>query len=431
MRILLISPRWAGFGNRKKVKVREREVHPLTLGIIAALSGDHEVHIIDEQVQRIPFQETWDLVGITCTTYVAPQAYQIAGVFRSRGVPVIMGGVHPTLMPEECLRHGDSVVRGEAETVWERVLHDAEKRNLAPVYEGGAVTDMSLIPPPRRDLFHRPGRSAEYVQATRGCGWTCNYCYLQYVGWGAHRKRPLDEVIKEIRSIDRRFVLMVDDNLFVDREYALDLFRAMIPLGKFWWAQAPTTICWDDELLQAAYQSGCFALSIGFQTINTASIEQARVTQNRVERYREAVRNLHRHRLLVDGTFIFGFDADPPTIFRDTAEAVLDLELDTYTFYMLTPYPGTPYFAQLEEEERIIDYNWAHYDWDHVVMQPQGMSAEELATGVAWAYNTLDTSRFNWMKRHVARNAWVLGRSPRLAAFLLRQNLPQPYRVDY
>ncbi len=431
MRILLISPRWSGYGSRRKIKVHEREVHPLTLGIIAALCGDHDVRIVNEHTQRIPFDEPWDLVGLTCTTYVAPRAYQIAADFRARGVPVVMGGVHPNLMPEECLQNCDAVVRGEVELVWQDVLRDAERGELAPTYDGQVVTDMSLIPNPRRDLYSSPRQPAAYFQATRGCGRTCEFCYLQYVGWGPHRKRPIDRVIAEMRTIPQRFVIIVDDNLFVDRDYAMELFREMIPLKKFWWAQTPVTACLDEELLEAAYRSGCFAVCVGFQSINRASLEQADIVKNRVEHYCEAVRNLHRHRILVDGSFIFGFDPDPPTIFRDTIEAIRDMKLDNQTLYTLTPYPGTPYFKQLEQEGRIIDRDWSHFDWDHVVLQPKGMTAEELDRGMDWAFKEVNVGGFRWMMQRIMRNSWVLARSPRLAAFLLHQNFPQRRNVDY
>jgi len=431
MRILLVSPRWAGHGNRKKIKVREDEVHPLALGIIAALSEGHDVRIVNEHTHQVPYRDGWDLVGITSTTFTAPRAYEIAREFRTRGIPVVMGGVHPTLMPDECLDHCDTVVRGEAENVWRDVLRDAAENTLRPVYEGGVASDLSLVPTPRRDLFRAPRQAAAYVQATRGCGWTCEFCYLQYTGWGEHRKRPVERVVGEIRGIGQRIILFVDDNLFVDRDYALALLREVTPLRRFWWAQAPITVCFDEELLEACARSGCFALSVGFQTVSGPSIEEARVAQNRVERYGEAARNLHRHRILVDGTFIFGFDGDPPTIFDDTVAAVRDMDLDSYTFYMLTPYPGTPYFERLARAGRIVDQDWAHYDWDHAVLQPGSMSADELARGVARVYDALDTSWLRWAMRGLLRNRWALARSPRLAAFLVRQNAPQRYGITY
>jgi len=431
MKILLVNPRWAGFGNRKKVKVREEEVEPLTLGIIAALSPGHDVTILDENVRGVRFGREWDLVGITATTFTAPRAYEIAERFRALRIPVVMGGVHASMMPQECLLHCDAVVRGEAEPVWQTVLQDVQDRALRPLYEGGMLTDMSQIPIPRRDLYSRSNAQAVYVQFSRGCGWTCEFCYLQYVKWEQHRMRPIEQIVDEVKDIPQPYLLIVDDNLFIDRAYALQVFEALTPLRKYWWAQAPTTIGDDDELLAAAYRSGCFALSIGFQTVNNSSLQLAQVAQNRIEYYAKLVQNLHKHKLLVDGTFIFGFDTDTPAIFKDTVDSIRALQLDAHTFYMVTPYPETPFYRRLEADGRIVDKNWAHYDWDHAVIEPKGMSAQQLTDGVKWAYDTMDAGQWRWVAQQLQHNAWVLRRSPKLAAFLLRQNLPQRYAVDY
>lgn len=431
MRVLLISPQWAGLGNRRKVKVREREVHPLGIGVVAALSSGHDVRVVDEHLERVPFDEPWDLVGITCATYQAPRAFSIADRFGARGVPVVMGGVHATLMPRECLRHSKAVVRGEAERAWGQVLADGEARRLQPLYEGGVLDDMARVPAPRRDLYRPQPREAAYVQATRGCGGRCTFCYLGHVGWGAFRPRPVAAVVEELRALAQRFVLFVDDNLWADRAYAVALFDAMAPLGKLWWAQAPVTVGEDHALLEAARSAGCFALSIGFKSINRAAIGEARVVQNRVDQYCETVRAVRSQRILVDGTFIFGFDSDPPTIFRDTVAAIRELGLDAHTFYLLTPYPGTTCFEQLEREGRIVDHNWAHYDWDHAVLQPLQITLDQLRDGVAWAYRELERSPGRWAMRQVIRNGRTLMRSPRLAMFLLRQNWPQRHDVNY
>lgn len=432
MRILLVSPRWEGVGNRKKVKVREARARPLTLGILAALCPPgHEVRIVDEHAGPIPYSPTWDLVGITCTTYRAPRAYAIAGLFKTLGVPVVMGGVHPTLQPRECLKHCSAVVRGEAEPVWARVLDDAARGELEPIYEGGVLEDLSQIPIPRRDLYGPPRQNPAYLQATRGCGWKCRFCYLQDVGWGAFRGRPIDHVVAELRATEAPVVALVDDNLFVNRRYALDLLGELRGLGKHWWAQAPSTVCMDDELLEAAKRSGCFALSIGFQTIHSGSLKQARVGQNRIDRYCAQVHNVRRHRILVDSTWIFGFDDDPPTIFGETAEAIQDMGVDAYSLYFLTAYPGTPEYDRIEAEGRIVERDLARFDWDHPVVRPRLMSTDDLARGVAQAYQRLDGSALRWLVRSLTRNQWLPRSEPYLAAYLLSNTFYQPYRVDY
>jgi len=234
-----------------------------------------------------------------------------------------------------------------------------------------------------------------------------------------------------MKNIKQPVIAIVDDNLFVNRRYTLALFREMESLGKFCWTQAPSTVCLDDEVLEAAYRCGCFALSIGFRTVNKGSLEQTRVKQNRIDRYCEQVKNVRSHRILVDSTWIFGFDQDPPTIFKDTAEAILEMRVDAYSLYFLTAYPGTAEYERFKHEGRIYDTNLAHYDWDHLVIQPESMTIEQLAEGVAWTYNRFDDSWLHWLKRQLGRNNWVLGRSPRLAAYLLHNTFYQPYRVEY
>jgi radical SAM superfamily enzyme YgiQ (UPF0313 family) len=392
MKILLISPRWSVYKRTAKNYQREMAAFPLTLGILASLSDGHEVRLVDEHREAVPFEEHWDLVGITATTYRSMRAYEIAERFRRKGTKVVLGGIHPTLMAEEALLHADAIVRGEAETIWKQVLGDAENDKLSGIYEGGTTHDMSQIPFPRRDLYGPRPQPAVWVQATRGCGLCCKFCYLQYTGWGAHRQRPIEAVIEEMSTLTQPITFIVDDNLYIDRDYAMSLMEKMIPLKLKWWSQAPTTVAYDKELLDLARRSGCFSFSIGFQTINKSSIDQCQIMQNRVERYQEIVATLHEANILVDATFIFGFDSDPPTIFRDTVAAIHDLEIDAYAFYFLTPYPGTPYFEQLEQEGRIFDRDWANYDWTYVVHQPKRMSLAELVNGFRWAYRTLDST---------------------------------------
>ncbi|MBN1945234.1 MAG: B12-binding domain-containing radical SAM protein [Bradymonadales bacterium] len=405
MRILFISPRWAGYKKTDRNYQREMAAYPLTLGILAGLSEGHQVRLVDEHREPVPFDEPWDLVGITTTTYRSNRAYQIADRFRELGIRVVLGGIHPTLMPTEALQHADAVVRGEAEPIWGRVLSDAENGTLGGLYEGGMTLDMASIPFPRRDLYGPQPQPTTWIQATRGCSLCCKFCYLQYTGWGTHRQRPVELVIEEMKTLSHNLIFLVDDNLFVDRDYAMSLMERMIPLNKLWWSQAPTTVAYDEELLELARRSGCYSFSIGFQSINRGGIRQCRVMQNRIERYHDIVRALHRHNILVDATFIFGFDADTPNIFQDTVDAITDLEIDAYAFYFLTPCPGTRYFDELDREGRIFNRNWEEYDWTYVVHTPKTMSVQELERGYHWAWNTLDN---NFEQTAFVRERWAL-----------------------
>lgn len=434
LNILLVNPAWRGFGNRKKIKASESSVHPLTLGIVAGVimahNSNHTVTVIDQNNQEIPFNEKFDLVGITVNTYTADAAYAISRRFKGQA-RVVLGGVHATLMPDECLKHADAVVTGEAEAALPRLLDDLQAEQLEKIYRGDTLTDLAGIPIPDRSLICLPGSDAAYVQATRGCDNICKFCYLRYVTWSPHRKRPVDDVIRELRGISEKVILFVDDNMFVDRDYCLELFGRMKTLGKFWWAQAPTTLARDGELLAAAAESGCFSLSYGFQTVNEKSLQGDMILQNRIRDYREIVALTQQAGILVDGTFIFGFNGDAKSIFRTTVKMIIEMNLDTYTFYMLTPYPGTPYYEEYRKSKRLVTDNHEKFDWDHAVIEPENMTSIELDKGVRWAYRTLDRYyRATFWKRALT-NYRFLFKSIDLVRFLLSSGIPRKYRNDY
>jgi radical SAM superfamily enzyme YgiQ (UPF0313 family) len=293
------------------------------------------------------------------------------------------------------------------------------------------VADLSVVPIPDRTLFTLKGANAAYVQATRGCDNVCRFCYLQYVNWGPYRARPVDAVLAELDTIPQDVILFVDDNMFVDREWGLELFTRMKGKGKHWWAQAPTTLAHDDELLQAAADSGCFSLSYGFQSINASSLQADRILQNRIDSYRMVVEKSQRLGILVDGTFIFGFDSDDAGVFPATETMIKAMGLDTYTFYQLTVYPGTPYYDRLAAEGRVISSDLGRFDWDHAVIQPQRMSAQELEDGVRRLYARLDR---HYRRRFAGRalgHANLLFKSVGLARFLLSSGYPRGYDIRY
>lgn len=394
LRILLIQPAWDGLGYRRKIKVDERAMHPLTLGVVAALSRPHDVRIMDEARETVPVSALgFDVAGISVNTFNAPRAYAMADRFRAQGVPVVMGGPHVALMPDECSGHADSVVVGDAEDTWPRLLGDLAARRLQPRYVSRPSHGLPL-PAPRRDLFRRDSRDLAWCQISRGCANACRFCYLQYMPDAGMRLRRPGEVVEELRALPQSIILFVDDNVFCARDYVREVLRAITPLGKRWWIQAPTTIHEDPELIPLMARSGCYAVSIGFQTASDLTIRNERIVQNHVLQYGALVRELHRHRILVDGTFMFGFDSDDRGTFEATGELIAGLGLDTYTFYFLTPYPGTEYFAQFEREGRILHRDWSRYDWDHVVVRPAQMSVEELREGVRRLTARLDRGYF-------------------------------------
>jgi radical SAM superfamily enzyme YgiQ (UPF0313 family) len=424
VKILLVKPNWFVHGGQYRYLEHVRFT-PLSLGILAALSDGHEVRIADGDWEKIPYEEDFDLVGITVTTFTSERAFAAAKRFRERGARVVLGGVHPTILPEECLGHADSIVVGEAEYVWEGLLRDAERGGLERVYRAERPTRMDDVPTPRRDLLNEPSWFA-CVQATRGCPNSCRYCYLPSVPWREFRTRSTERVVEEVAGLRQNLLFFVDDNLFADREYALALFRAMAPLKKTWAIQAPTTIGDDDEMLDAMAESGCFNAQVGFQSFNSRSLEWASVEHNRVEKYKSLVDKLHARNIFATGFLMFGFDSDKMDTFEVTVRMVDRIGLDDANLYILTPYPGTALYAQFEGEGRLLPgKRRTQFGWSHAVFKPKHMTPEELERGVQWAYDRL----YRHFRRRLAKallKQWrLLLKNPRLTGVLIGGSLRQ------
>lgn len=387
-KILLIQPSWQGLGFRRKIKVNERLIRPLAAATVAALCGNREVRVMDESVEPVPRDlSAWDLIGITVYTFNAQRAFAIADAARAQGKVVVLGGPHLSLAREDCLLHADAVVVGDAEGAFETLLADHEAGRLKREYAGCGNGTVAI---PRRDLMRGPTGNAAWMQVSRGCTNSCSFCYLHAMPEREMRFKPLEEAVKELASLREEIILFVDDNLFCARDYALKFFRAITPLGKKWWMQAPANIVDDPELLEAAAASGCFCLSIGFQTVNPEAARREKIFHNPVHRYGELVGKLHSLGIFVDGTFIFGFDSDTPESFRATKRMIKETCLNTYTFYFLTPYPGLGQHAEWVAQGRLPRAVSDDFDWEHPMLKPAGMTAGELAGGIKGLYAELD-----------------------------------------
>jgi radical SAM superfamily enzyme YgiQ (UPF0313 family) len=397
VKILLIKPRWFVKDGVYRF-LPDVSFEPLHLGILAALSEGHDVKVIDQDWDEVPFAEGFDMVGLTVTTFSSRRAFDIADVFRGKGAKVVIGGVHACLMPEECLQHADTIVIGEAEYVWPQLLKDAEAGLLKKTYQQAQPTNMDDVPIPRRDLL-RQNSLVGMIQATRGCNHACKFCYLPSVPWHQHRHRSPAKVYEEIKGMKQNVVFFVDDNLFVDEEYAIALCEKIAPLKRAWSVQAPTTITKNPRLLKAMQKSGCFFVQVGFQTVHPASLERAGVVQNRVEHYQEIVRSFHEHGILVQGFFIFGFDNEDQRIFKTAETHIKQMGLEDALLYILTPYPGTPIYDQLKGEGRLLLEDRDKYGWANAVFQPAKMTAQELEQGVQQTYENL----FYFFKRRAPK----------------------------
>lgn len=418
MRILLVKPRWFVHGGIYRYLERAHFT-PLHLCILAALSEGHEVTIADCDRESIPFDKDFDLVGITSTTFTSQMAYDIARRFRKKGTSVVIGGVHASLLPEECLEHADAVAVGEAENIWPEILKDKERKTLKRMYRSERPVDMNQVPFPRRDLLSRDYWLAT-VQATRGCTNSCRFCYLSNMPWRVYRKRAIELVCEEISSIKQRLIFFVDDNLFADENYAMQLFKEIGPLRKDWSVQVPTTIGRNPRLIECMAQSGCFLVQVGFQTVNPQSLNWAAVHQNRVEEYSRLVKLLHVNGIGVQSFWIFGFDHDDKSVFSRTVEMIKRIGVDDAYLYILTPYPGTSLYEQFAREGRLIDgHDRTKYGWANAVFKPMRMTVEELEKGVQEMYFVLQRHFRRLLPRQVLRHGRVLMRNPMLAISLL------------
>lgn len=412
MKILLIAPasgKWRHVGRRRWLNGKTFRFSLLSLLSVAAESpAEAEIRIVDEQIDEIPWDADVDLVGITCMTALAPRAYEIAQRFRSRRIPVVLGGVHPTLCPEDAMRHADAIVVGEAEGVWQQVVADASRGQLQRIYRNEQPALTGLKRPPRHLLSAGKYATIHAVQATRGCPHGCDFCAIAAFNRHTQRQRPVEAVVAEIEDLPSRWFMFVDDNLTADRDYARRMFAALKPLGKRWVTQSTLAIADDPSLVQLMAEAGCAAIFAGLETFSEENLDAVNKTCHRVEQYREAINLLHRHGITVEAGIVFGFDGDGPDVFQRTLKMLDDLEVDLVQVSVFTPLPGTPRATLLAN--RIFDRDWADYDFHHAVFQPAKMSPRDLQAGHDWVtyqfYRPWRILRRLW--RHLRRpGAWA------------------------
>ncbi len=364
---------------------------PITLALLAALVPkelDADIKIYDETAGPIPLDLDADVIAMTCITGTAMRCYRYADYFRSCGICVIIGGVHPTLMPEEAAKHADSVITGLGEDNFPRALNDYKNGCLKPMYHQDSITTIEGRPLPRKDLLDKSKYiTLNTVEAIRGCCHTCTFCaYPQAFGKTLY-KRTIDDIITEIRTLKGKFVVFPDVNLISDVSFAKELFTAMIPLKKWWFGLTTTSIGHDPELLDLFRKSGCKGLLIGFESVNQETQKDIHKGVNSVSEYKVLMSSLHRYGIMVMGCFAFGADGDGKDVFERTVKMCDEIKIDLPRFAVITPFPKTPFFNELEEQGRIIEREWALYDVEHVVYKPKNMTKEELEQGIYTAWN--------------------------------------------
>jgi radical SAM superfamily enzyme YgiQ (UPF0313 family) len=375
----------------------------LALANIAALTPDkHDIQVCDEQISPIDYDLDVDLVAISVNTSISQRAYEIADNFREKGIRVVLGGLHPTLMPYESLKHADSIVIGDADGTWNELLIDFENNNLKKKYISDQTKDL-ILPTPRWEIFKGMGYvTTNFIEATRGCSNNCKFCSTSPFYSYKHRTRQIDVIIKDIkkvRSFPKKFIFFVDDNIVCNKEYAKELFRALIPLNIYWISQATVDIGDDEELIKLAAKSGCFGLFLGFDSILETNLQDMNKKHNKVENYKRAVDLLHKYGIGVEGGFIFGYDNDTPDVFRDTYNFLADSNMESFLAIYLTPIPGTQMYNEFEEQKRLITDDYSKYDFRHIVVKPKNMSNKQLYDGVSWISREFNSKKF--MKKRV------------------------------
>ncbi len=390
LRIVLISPKGPLYRHRKGIFKKSLRYKPLTLTTLAALvpaDVPAEITLIDEGIQDVPDGIEADLIGITVITGTAPRAYQLAAGFRARGITVVLGGPHVTLIPEDAQPHADVVVVGYAEDTWPELLRDHVAGRLKPIYRQAADLNLAGRPFPRRDLLPSENFiTSDVFEATRACIHNCDFCVVPSA-WGRKPfQKPVAEVIADIRQQRARKIIFIDLNLISHRGYAKELFSALIPLKLDWYGLSTVLLADDDELLDLARRSGCRGLLMGLESISNANLKSSGKGFNSPERFVRVVERLHEYGIALQGCFVFGLDEDDPDVFLRTAEFAVQAKVDLPRFAVVTPFPNTQLYHRLQSEGRILTYDWELYDGQHVVFQPKRMSVEQLQTGIEQAW---------------------------------------------
>lgn len=405
MKIILIAPakklEWGeAFWDMQKVcKIAGAKTNsvPLSLLTIAALTPDHhEVEIIDENVRPIDFDISADLIGITSFTSHAPRAYEIADAFRARGVPVVMGGIHASTLPEEALLRCDSVVAGEAELVWTTLLDDLASGRLKKIYRQAEFMDITDSPMPRWDLVDQRDYLTLTIQTSRGCPNNCNFCSVTSFNGRRMRHKSIDQVIEEVKHLRElsswKTIFFTDDNLLGDKAYARQLLDRLKELSVGWMCQASINRLDDDDMLERMRNAGCRQVFIGFESVSQNSLSY--LSKNKVNKpaqYKDVIGRIHAHGMEVYGSFMVGSDGDSTGIYEDTFEFITGCKISSAMVNIVTPNPGTGLFEMLDAQRRITCREWQKYDGEHVCFTPsfttEGQLLEDRSNLLRKLYN--------------------------------------------
>jgi radical SAM superfamily enzyme YgiQ (UPF0313 family) len=436
VKITLISPKGPLYRHRGGIFRRSLRYAPLTLTTLASLIPPDlnvDLTLVDEGIEELdPETLTADLVGMTVITGTAPRAYDLSARLRARGIPVVLGGPHVTLVPDDAQPHADAIVVGYAEDTWPQLLRDLSGGTLQPRYVQDPNLSLAGRPVPKRELL--PARrylTNNVFEATRACIHNCEFCVVP-AAWGRRPyQKPVEDVVADIRSHGARKLIFVDLNLIADRDYAARLFEALIPLKVRWYGLSTVLLADDLPLLKLAAHSGCRGLLLGLESIRADNLRGSSKGFNRPSRFKEVVALLHAHRIAVYGCFVFGMDHDTPDVFLETANFAVEAGIDLPRFAVVTPFPGTALYQRLEREGRILTRDWELYDGQHVVFQPTGMTVQQLQTGIEQAWkHTYSMGSIAKRLRQSPAPPWV-ALSTNLGYRYYAHNLHRFYNCDW
>ena len=379
---------------------------PLGLATLAGyLPDDWDVEIQDEHVESLDLTDVPDLAVIQVYITSARRAYGIADEYRRRGSYVVLGGLHVTSLPDEAIAHADTIFVGPGEDTWPRFLADFQRRRPERAYRS-TVRTLAGLPPIRRDLIKRRLYLVpNSIVVSRGCPHVCDFCYKEafFEGGRSFYTQTVDAALAEIDRLPGRHLYFLDDHLFGDRRFASSLFEGMRGMGRLWQAAGTVNTVLTPGLLERAVDAGLRSLFVGFETLNPANLVEQRKYQNMRRDYAAAIRRLHDLGVMINGSFVFGMDGDDPSVFERTVSWAVEQGIETATFHILTPYPGTALYRRLSSERRIVLHDWDLYDTRHAVFEPARLTAAELERGYRWAYRQF----YRWTS--IARGAAAHG----------------------
>lgn len=386
MRLTLVHP---AIGRRPGTRyMRTWQMEPLPIAALAGLTPhDVEIAFYDDRMEAIDFDRPADLVAIPIETYTAKRAYQIASDFRARGVPVVMGGFHATLAPDEAARHAEAVVIGEAENLWPELIDDARHGRLKRIYKADAQPDLASVRYDRSLFRGKRYLPIRLIETGRGCKFPCDFCAIQTFFDRTARHRPIDAIVSELESLkqDARVFFFVDDNFAADLGFASDLAEAIAPLGVRWITQMSINAAHDEAFLARLRRAGCVGVLIGFESLDPAVLRAMRKSFNTMKGgFGVALSNLRRHDIRVYGTFVFGYGETRQEAFEEAAQFAIDHRFYIAAFNHLTPFPGTPLYRQLQQDNRLIYENWwldDRYRYNDLPFRPLGAEPDDIRQG--------------------------------------------------